>query len=223
MLSSDSCSFMHSNYQSNYQSKYLFHILNSKLDIEPSHYQPLSLIPDYSKAYSYENTENANPNITPLQNISLNNYPENEVFNPDVDSILNPSVSRNTLKPSNFSSAQASWRGNLSNNKYPSELHYSPIDQVSDEKPYAPPKPMSSNLVSGRVNGISPTQLNWDSSGAKSVHKPTIYTEDDDEDEEEQQPRALPVHITSHMAQYTAPQVQMQYQMPQVRSPPQPM
>lgn len=192
-----------------YQNKQPGKSLETKICIES--YLPPSLIPDYKNTYVREQNENANPNINPLKNQILN-AGKTEVFNADVDSILNPSEGP---KPYNYSE-QPSWRGNLSNNKYPSDLNFSPIGSMGEDKPFVPPQPTGERNQESRINGICPTQLDWNSSDTKSQAVLNMNANnDDDEDEEEQEPRSLPIHIVNHMAQYQAAQPQHRYQAAQ--------
>lgn len=181
--------------------------IQNKLFLES--YLPPSLIPDYKNTYVNEQNENASPNINPFKNQALNSG-KADAFNSDVDSILNPSEA---AKPYNYSE-MPSWRGNLSNNKYPSDLNFSPIGSMNEETPYAPPKPTGQPIQEPRANGIRPTQLNWNNSDSEPHSRSNMgaENEDDDEDEEEQEPRSLPIHIVNHMAQYQRGQPQNQYQ-----------
>jgi len=181
-------------------------------------YQPRRLIPDYSHMYNYENTENANPNIgNPLQNMAFNSD-KNDAYISNIDDILNPSQSASTIKPYEFTEG-SSWRGNLSNNKCPSELQYSPINQkvtvnTDEDTPDVPRNPMQPAL-NNRAALISPNQLDWNSSGNKSNSNSNFGTDKDDEDDEECQPRAPPIHIVSHISKREQVQDQPSYQMNQ--------
>lgn len=168
-----------------------------------------------------DNTENSNPNMNPLKNLALT-FNKNERPNQYSQPSESSDENKATIKPYNYS--EQDWQGNLSNNKYPSELGYSPIGrpygyQTSENTPSAPPK---QPIFEGeRIRGIRPTHLDWTSNDSKSQ---PLSPNAVDEDEEEQEPRQMPIHIINHMAQANAqkPQYQTQYQIPQARSPPKP-
>lgn len=168
--------------------------LYSKPAIES--YQPTRLLPDYTSAYSIQNTENQSPNC-PLKNNAFD--PKNSNFIMNIDAILNPNEDSSSNKGFNMYE-NPSFRGILSSNKYPSELYYSPIDNMAEDTPFVPPKQTEDN----RVQGIRPTQLDWASSTSKSDQR-----DYDDDEEEEQEPRQLPIHIVKHMPKYQPPVVHM--------------
>lgn len=130
----------------------------------PSDSAPKSYIPDYSQIYKPQSSENQNPNMPPFQNQVLRGgHPE--TYNPDIDSILNPSAA----KPLN-EAEKPTWRGNITNCNLPSELQFSPINKASEykESPAAAPRPqaMGDNNIYSSDNAS--VKLDWNSSGKKS-------------------------------------------------------